>query len=596
MFGRFALTGTKTYLSPVRVLAVMALAIFTAEALVIVVLFFIPGVSGLALTLIDASLLVLLLSPALYFHLFRPLVLLVDERRRVEEELKTERDRAQGYLDVAGVILVALDRDGHVKLINRKSAELLGYEEKDIAGKGWFDEFTPPGSRAEARAWFLRLMMAGEGGSEGSYESPLVTRSGEERVILWSYTVLRDNGHITGALGSGEDITERKRTEMALVESETRYRLIHNTAFDAIIVSDDGDRVTDCNPSAEKIFGYTRDELIGLNLTLLMPDKYRERHREGLKRFLAAGTSRVQGRIQEFECLRKDGTLLPIEIILNHFTLGGRTSFTGTIRDITERKRAEREREFIQSSLSQSRKMEAIGRLAGGIAHDFNNVLTAIRGNAEFAMEDIDKEDPAYPRLNEIMRSVEHASRLTRQLLLFSRGQPVERAPLNINTVIENLLVMVTRLLGADITVAADLAPDLWTVLADEGNIEQVVMNLAVNARDAMPNGGHIVIKTENVVLDERSRPPAPEARPGRFIRLTVSDTGVGMEQEIIQRIFEPFFTTKGAGKGTGLGLSVIYGVVKQLGGWIAVESEPNKGSAFRIYLPAIEETPPVSG
>ncbi|MBI5902658.1 MAG: PAS domain S-box protein [Deltaproteobacteria bacterium] len=521
MFGRFALTGTKTYLSPVRVLAVMALAIFTAEALVIVVLFFIPGVSGLALTLIDASLLVLLLSPALYFHLFRPLVLLVDERRRVEEELKTERDRAQGYLDVAGAMLVALDRDGRVKLINRKGAETLGYAEEDIVGKGWFDEFTPTGSRAEARARFLRLMMmAGDGGSEGNYESPLVARSGEERDILWSYTVLRDNGHITGALGSGEDITERKRTEMALVESETRYRLIHNTAFDAIIVSDDGDRVTDCNPSAEKVFGYTRDELIGLDLTLLMPEKYRERHRHGLKRFLAAGTSRVQGRIQVFECLRKDGALLPIEIILNHFALGGRTSFTGTIRDITERRRAEREKDFIQSSLSQSRKMEAIGRLAGGIAHDFNNVLTAIRGNAEFAMEDTGKEDPAYPRLNEIMRSVEHASRLTRQLLLFSRGQPVERAPLSINAVIENLLVMVTRLLGADITVAAELAPDLWTVLADEGNIEQVVMNLSVNARDAMPDGGHIVIKTENVVLDEQTRPPAPDGpRPLRHLR-----------------------------------------------------------------------------
>lgn len=518
-----------------------------------------------------------------------------EEPRRAEEELMAERDRMRVYLDVAGVILVALDRDGRVKLINRKGAELLGYEKEDIDGKGWFDEFTPPGSRADARSWFLRLM-DGDGGSAGSYEAPVVARSGEERVILWSYTVLRENGRITGALGSGEDITERKRTEMALAESETRYRLIHNTAFDAIIVSDDGDRVTDCNPSAEKIFGYTRDELIGLNLTLLMPEKYRERHRQGLKRFLASGTSRVQGRIHEFECLRKDGTLLPIEIILNHFTLGNRTSFTGTIRDITDKRRAERERELMQSSLSQSRKMEAIGRLAGGIAHDFNNVLTAIKGNAEFAMEDIGKEDPAYPRLNEIMRSVAHASRLTRQLLLFSRGQPVERAPLSINAVIENLLVMVTRLLCADITVAAELSPDLWTVLADEGNIEQMIMNLAVNARDAMPEGGHIVIKTENVVLDEGSRPPAPEARPGRFISLTVSDTGVGMEQEVIQRIFEPFFTTKGAGKGTGLGLSVIYGVVKQLGGWITVESAPNKGAAFRIYLPAIEETPPVSG
>ncbi|MEK7773850.1 MAG: PAS domain S-box protein, partial [Deltaproteobacteria bacterium] len=308
--------------------------------------------------------------------------------------------------------------------------------------------------------------------------------------MLWNDTVLKERGRITGTLSSGEDITVRKKTEKALIESETRYRLIHDTAFDAIIVSDAGDRVIDCNPSAEKIFGYTRDELIGLELTRMMPEKYRERHHIGLERFLATGISKVQGSIQEFECVRKDGELFPIEIILNHFTMGGKTFFTGTIRDITERKRAEREKEFIQSRLSQSRKMEAIGRLAGGIAHDFNNVLTAISGNAEFAMEDTAREDPVYARLKEIMLSVAHASKLTRQLLLFSRGQPFERVPLNINTVIENLLVMVTRLIGADITVSAELAPDLWTVLADEGNIEQVVMNLAVNARDAMPDGG----------------------------------------------------------------------------------------------------------
>jgi CheY-like chemotaxis protein len=234
--------------------------------------------------------------------------------------------------------------------------------------------------------------------------------------------------------------------------------------------------------------------------------------------------------------------------------------------------------------------MEAVGRLAGGIAHDFNNVLTAISGNAELVLEDLKREDPIYQRLEEIRLSVVHASRLTRQLLLFSRGHKFELSPLNINTTAENLLMMLNRLIGEDIEVKMDLAPDVWSVGADEGNIEQLLLNLSVNARDAMPNGGRLVIRTENRELTEDEARSMTGARAGRFVCLTVRDSGSGIDEETLPHIFEPFYTTKDAGKGTGLGLAVVYGIVTQHAGWITVKSTPGVGTTFKTFLPTSGE------
>jgi len=318
-----------------------------------------------------------------------------------------------------------------------------------------------------------------------------------------------------------------------------------------------------------------------------MPESYRARHSKALARFLETGVSTVQGRILELEGLRRNGEVFPIELILSSFTLGGQVYFTGTIRDITERRRAERERVAMQFKLAQSQKMEAIGRLAGGIAHDFNNVLTAIRGNAELAMDDLGPDSPVRERFDEIIQSILTASKLTRQLLLFSRGQSREVALININQTIENMLNLMRRLIGDDITVTTDLDPALWTVRADEGTIEQVVMNLAVNGRDAMPDGGAIDITTENKVIGGKEAAAMPEASPGRFVRIVVRDTGTGMDSLVQEHIFEPFFTTKESGKGTGLGLSVVYGIVRRQGGWITVSSSSGTGTVFGIYLPA---------
>ena len=268
------------------------------------------------------------------------------------------------------------------------------------------------------------------------------------------------------------------------------------------------------------------------------------------------------------------------------------TAVANALASIIMREQAEEEKEKIQAQLLQVQKMEAIGTLAGGVAHDFNNLLTAIQGHTELAMMRLNEDEPVYRDLKEVKRASVRAANLTRQLLLFSRRQPMEMTPLNLNETVEDMMKMVRRLIGEDIAVTTSMEEDLWTIKADPVNIEQVIMNLVVNARDAMPEGGEIVLRTENVHLDEDDCKAIIDARPGNFVCLSIADTGIGMDKETIERIFEPFFSTKGPGKGTGLGLSVVYGIIKQHEGWINVYSEPGQGATFRIYLPAVSVKP----
>jgi len=256
----------------------------------------------------------------------------------------------------------------------------------------------------------------------------------------------------------------------------------------------------------------------------------------------------------------------------------------------TERKRAEEEKERAQAQLLQAQRMNGIGTLVSGVAHEFNNLLGAIQGFAELAMMQVDEADPSHADLRKIVGVAERGARLTRQLLLYGRKHPMEPTLLNLNGMVGHLLEMLNRLIGEDIAINIDLEPDLWTVRADGSSIEQMIMNLAINAREAMSEGGNLTINTENVTLDEEDCKAIPEARPGKFVCLSVADTGVGMDEEIMQRIFEPFFTTKKAG--AGLGLSVVYGIVKQHEGWIDVYSEPGQGSTFKVYLPALTIKP----
>jgi two-component system cell cycle sensor histidine kinase/response regulator CckA len=259
-----------------------------------------------------------------------------------------------------------------------------------------------------------------------------------------------------------------------------------------------------------------------------------------------------------------------------------------SVRYAIERKNIQEEKDKIQAQLLQAQKMEAIGILTGGIAHDFNNLITAVRGCADLVLQNLDQSNPIYRELKEIQMAAKKAAGLTRQMLIFSQKHPVKFEFINLNQLVEDMLKMLHHMIGEDIEILTSLEQDLWTITADQGTMEQVIMNLTVNARDAMPDGGKLIIQTDNVELNEELCRSMPESKPGSYVQLVITDTGMGMDEQTLQRVYEPFFSTKRKGKGTGLGLSVVYGIVKEHKGWIAIESQSGQGTTFKIYFPAI--------
>ena len=376
------------------------------------------------------------------------------------------------------------------------------------------------------------------------------------------------------------DITERRRDEEAIRASEERF----SKAFSAspvpmsITTYDEG-RYIDVNESFLQNSGYTREEIIGRTTTDI--NLYADPgERARLKQIL-----KEQGRIRNAEVRRrvKSGEVRVALASSEIINLDGEQCILTTTNDITDRRR-------LEEQLLHSQKMESVGRLAGGVAHDFNNLLTAIIGYGQLLLTSFDKSDPRYVHAEEIENAGKRAATLTNQLLAFSRKQVIKSQLLDLNAVVTNIEKMLQRLIGEDIELATVLRPDVGCVMADPGQIEQVLMNLAVNARDAMPRGGKLTIETSNTLLDENYAREHIGVQPGRYVMLAVSDAGFGMDKETQARIFEPFFTTKEIGKGTGLGLSTVYGIVKQSGGNIWVYSEPDRGTTFKIYLPFVDE------
>jgi PAS domain S-box-containing protein len=377
---------------------------------------------------------------------------------------------------------------------------------------------------------------------------------------------------------------DQRMAETALWKAEEKYRSIFENALEGIFQSTPDGRFSAANPALVRLLGYdSAEELISDQLKpewQLFVDSSR---RAELEQMLAKNGSAV-----DFECevYRKD--LSRIWTVQNVRALrdeqGALLSYEGSIEDLTERKKLEKQ-------LTQSQKMEAIGQLAGGIAHDFNNLLTVIDGYSELALQKLREDDPLLADLIEIRDAGKRAAALTRQLLAFSRRQVLQPRVFNLNSVVVEMGKMLRRLIGEDIQLRTVLRPVHGNIKADPGQIEQVIMNLAVNARDAMPNGGTLTLETQGVDIDEEYSSQHLAVKPGRYMMLAISDTGCGMDEETQKRIFEPFFTTKGTGKGTGLGLSTVYGIVKQSGGNIWVYSEPGRGSTFKIYLPLVEES-----
>ena len=376
------------------------------------------------------------------------------------------------------------------------------------------------------------------------------------------------------------DVTGQRRAQRALAESEERYRDLVENAQEVIFSLDLEGRVLSMNRAAERVTGFSREEAAGRSVFGSLAPGSLERARAMLEKKLS-GVS--EPTTYEVELTRKDGDRITLEVnsrlVLRD---GAPVAVEGIARDITERRR-------LEADFQQAQKMEGIGRLAGGIAHDFNNLLTAILGQAELAKLAIDDGDQPRSELDQIVGSAKRAADLTRQLLMFARKEVTRPEPVSLNELVLDIDKLLRRLIGEDVALMTMPAPGLGLCLVDRGQMEQVLVNLAVNARDAMPHGGRLTIETANVTLDEAYARQRADVAPGAHVMLAVSDSGSGITPDVLAHIFEPFFTTKEAGKGTGLGLATCYGIVRQNHGHIAVYSEAGRGSTFRVYLPRVE-------
>ncbi|MBI5605826.1 MAG: PAS domain S-box protein, partial [Deltaproteobacteria bacterium] len=381
-------------------------------------------------------------------------------------------------------------------------------------------------------------------------------------------------------LGIFRDITDRKKMEEARRWSEEKFSKAFRASPNWISISllEDG-RYIEVNDAFSKITGYTREEAIGRTSVELGIWVDPEERRTMVRMLMESGS------VSDLEVgfRTKAGEILTVQRSAEKIILGEEVCLISVNHDITRHR-------HLEEQLRQSQKMEAIGRLAGGIAHDFNNILTAILGYSDLLLLNLKPREPMYNEIEEIRKAGQRAAALTQQLLAFSRKQILKQVPLNLNTLVNNLKNMLLRIIGEDIELVTVLAPDLGQIKSDWGQVEQVIMNLAVNARDAMTHGGKLVIETANIYLDQTFVHQHPGSTMGFSVMLTVRDTGCGMETDVLLHIFEPFFTTKELGRGTGLGLSTVYGIVKQSGGYILAESIPGKGSTFKIFFPRIDQ------
>ena len=501
----------------------------------------------------------------------------VTDRKATEEALRVTEDRYSHLFAAAADIIFEADAEGYFRLVNPETLRVFGYSSDEVIGRR-FTEFI----RADYRPAILQhyYQQTNQGVLTSYVEFPGVTKSGQE---VWlgqnAWLVFDPKGQYTGMQAVARDITERHRAEDALRAAEAKYRgLVEQSLVGVYILQND--RVVYVNPKGADLLGYSDQELLDLPWAYgLLHEQDRPLVIDQLSRLGGSDRSNVQLTLRG---LRKDGALVQAEAFCSVAEFGGQPAFLATVIDISDRVK-------LEEQLRQAQKMEAVGRLAGGIAHDFNNLLTAIRGNAELMSHRVKKDPAMAAEVDEILHAADRAASLTRQLLAFSRKQVLRPVALDINEIVSSVSRMARRLIGTGVQLRQELSPAVALVLADPAQIEQVLLNLIVNARDAMPTGGMITVQTANVRLEAGS-PEMSQAglSPGPFVLLAVSDDGIGMDQATQARIFEPFFTTKETGRGTGLGLATVYGIIRQTGGVISVVSDRGRGASFRVYLPAV--------
>ncbi len=453
-----------------------------------------------------------------------------------------------------------------------RAEELIGLRWKDVAGN---DARNIDCLRALIQAGYRLVDVV-------TWETD---RAGNVHCFLNSMDGVVENGHIIQAWGVQRDVTEQKRAEEALKLSEVTYREIFNSVNDTIWIHDiETFKFLDVNNKVEEMFGYSVREALDLSVEEIssgVPPFIRETAVELLRK-AAAG----EPQLFDWHSRQKDGRLFWTEVSLKRGIIAGKECLLAIERDITDRKLGEAEREKLQEQLLHAQKMDSVGRLAGGVAHDFNNLLSAILGHVELAMMRCAPSNPMHARLNVIKESALRSADLVRQLLAFARRQTVAPKVLDVNVTVADMLKMLLRVMGEDIDLVWMPGATLWPVKMDPSQIDQILVNLCVNARDAIAGVGKVTIETENTFIDDAYCAVHPGFIRGEYVMLGVSDDGCGMSKEVLEHIFEPFFTTKAVGTGTGLGLATVYGIVKQNEGFINVYSEPGRGTTFKIYLP----------
>jgi PAS domain S-box-containing protein len=501
----------------------------------------------------------------------------ITERKRAEKELRDSEERYRLHFENVLDVIYTIDLEFKMLDVSPSVEKLLGYKPKELIGRPFQDlNLLAPEYLEQAFSDSIRILK-GERIISTVYQ--FIARDGTKKWgEISGAPVIRDN-KVVAITSVARDITERKQAEEAVRESENKFRNIFDLSSQAIALTEvETGKIVEVNKKFCELTQYSERELVGKTTTELglYSDKDRTRFIDEVK-----ASSRVHGLEMKFRA--KDGSKLTALMFANLIEISERHLILTMFYDITEQKK-------LENQLRQSQKMESIGTLAGGIAHDFNNLLTTIIGNADLGLMDLGKGHPLREGIEDIKKAANSAASLTRQLLAFSRKQVIKPEVLDLNEVITATEKMLKRLMGEDVELSTVLEPEPWKVHVDRGQIEQVIMNLTVNARDAMPQGGQITIETANMDLDEDYfRKHGIEEQPDSYVMLSVSDTGIGMDKEIQSHIFEPFFTSKGLGKGTGLGLSTVYGIVKQNNGFIWVYSEPGQGSTFKIYLPRVK-------
>jgi PAS domain S-box-containing protein len=497
----------------------------------------------------------------------------ITERKRVEGALRESEERYKGLIDSAfdGVVII---KNRIIKSANRAYPEMFGYTLEELVGMDVLQLTSEPE--------FVRSQIAT---NEPRYETIGLKKDGTCINVEVSAKACLYEGE-PARLSAVRDITERKRAEEQLRHQLDFTEAITSSLGEGLYALDKNGRVIFMNPAAEIGLGWQQEELLGQSMHEVIHFQRADRRRRSSEDCPLLGVLK-SGRTLKVDSdvfTRKDGTIFPVSyssspIITEGQVIGAVLAF----HDITERI-------TLEEQFRQSQKMEAVGQLAGGVAHDFNNLLTVINGYSDLTLARLQAEDPLRRNLEEIRKAGDRAAALTRQLLAFSRKQVLQPKVFNLNSIVSDLERMLRRLIGEDLELRTVLESELGSIKADPGQIEQIIMNLVVNARDALPKGGKLTIETTNVYLADDYTKHHIAVVPGPFVMLAVSDTGIGMDEQTRARVFEPFFTTKLAGKGTGLGLSTVYGIVTQSGGNIWVYSEVGRGTTFKVYLPRVDE------